>query len=122
MAHPFPSLVPQVDADGNDLGGIQMPEIKVPLASYTGWNRRAPAIGGHRNVEYTGSWIPFPLTKQSERKVATLESLIARALFEQAGLPGKIDQAAHDLVTAGFLLDTDLPALHERAAAEWDYP
>ena len=46
MGAVFPTLVPQVDADGNDLGGIQMPEIKVPLASYTGWNRRAAAIGG----------------------------------------------------------------------------
>src|SRR5262249_60889237 len=30
-AHPLPFLVPKVDADGNELGGIRFPEIAVPL-------------------------------------------------------------------------------------------
>ena len=34
----FPILVPQVDNDGNELAGVKMPEISVPLATYTGWN------------------------------------------------------------------------------------
>src|SRR5438034_3391154 len=38
LGSPFPVLVPQVDADGNDIPGIRMPEITVPLATYTGWN------------------------------------------------------------------------------------
>jgi hypothetical protein len=31
-------LVPKVDLDGNDLGGIRLPAIRVPLGTYTGWN------------------------------------------------------------------------------------
>ena len=42
VGKPFPVLVPQVDADGNELGGIHLPEITVPLATYTGWNLRDP--------------------------------------------------------------------------------
>ena len=38
----FPLLVPQVDADGIDLGGVRLPEVSVPLATLTGWNLRAP--------------------------------------------------------------------------------
>ncbi len=34
----YPILVPQVDADGNELAGVKMPEVSVPLATYTGWN------------------------------------------------------------------------------------
>jgi len=37
----FPVLVPQVDADGIDLGGVRLPEVSVPLATLTGWNLRA---------------------------------------------------------------------------------
>src|SRR5271165_7130559 len=37
VGKPFPVLVPQVDADGNELGGVHLPEISVPLATYTGW-------------------------------------------------------------------------------------
>ncbi len=57
---PFPTFVPQVDADGNDLGGIKMPEVAVPLASYTGWNLRSPSIGAPTELlSFVGSWIPF---------------------------------------------------------------
>jgi hypothetical protein len=41
----FPALVPQCDQDGIDVGGIRMPEVAVPLATYTGWNLRSPKIG-----------------------------------------------------------------------------
>lgn len=34
----FPILVPQVDMDGNEIAGIRVPELTVPLATYTGWN------------------------------------------------------------------------------------
>ena len=41
-AHPLPLLVTQVDADGNELSGIRLPNVAVPLATYTGWNFRSP--------------------------------------------------------------------------------
>jgi Alpha/beta hydrolase domain len=31
-------LVPQVDADGNDIGGIRSVFLQVPVGTYTGWN------------------------------------------------------------------------------------
>src|SRR5262249_51091032 len=37
-AHPLPLLVPQVDRDGNELSGIRLSNVAVPLATYTGWN------------------------------------------------------------------------------------
>lgn len=39
---PLPLLVAQVDADGNERAGLRLPEITVPLGTYTGWNFRAP--------------------------------------------------------------------------------
>src|SRR5579859_1581161 len=41
VGKPFPTLVPQVDADGNETSGIRMPDIQAPLGTYTGWNMRA---------------------------------------------------------------------------------
>jgi hypothetical protein len=59
-----PLLVSQVDADGNELGGIRLPEVAVPLATYTGWNFRSPDIGGtSRLLGNTGSYIPFARTR-----------------------------------------------------------
>src|SRR5262249_35969423 len=67
----YPTLVPQVDQDGNETSGIRMPEISVPLASYTGWNLRSKHIGAPEELySMVGSWIPFPLneTERENRK------------------------------------------------------
>jgi hypothetical protein len=52
----YPALLPQVDKDGNETGGIRMPELDVPLGIYTGWNLRAAAIGSpDRMIAFIGS-------------------------------------------------------------------
>ena len=35
---PGSALVPQVDADGNEIAGIRLPDIAVPRGTFTGWN------------------------------------------------------------------------------------
>jgi hypothetical protein len=37
----YPSYVPKTDSDGNDIAGIRLPELQVPLATYTGWALRS---------------------------------------------------------------------------------
>src|SRR5262249_48684313 len=46
---PFVTLVSAVDADGNEIAGIRPLELRVPLATFTGWNLRHPEQGapGH---------------------------------------------------------------------------
>jgi len=38
-------LVPRVDADGNAIGGVRLPVLEAPKATYTGWNPRAAVVG-----------------------------------------------------------------------------
>jgi hypothetical protein len=106
----YPSLVPQVDTDGNETAGVRMPEIAVPLGTHTGWNLRSKAIGApDQMLNFTGSYIPFSRAKIEERYKSKSEYL------------EKITAAAQKLVRDGFLLDSDLPRIRERAASEWDY-
>jgi hypothetical protein len=106
----FPALVPQVDGDGIDLGGIRTPEVGAPLATYTGWNLRAPEIGAPDQLySMQGSWIPFPAAKIDQR---------------YAGRQAYLDQVracAVKLVAQRFLLEGDVEKQVERGAAEWDY-
>lgn len=122
VSSPFPSFVPQVNADGNDLGGIRMPEIAVPLASYTGWNLRSPSIGAPTELlSFVGSWIPFASDagEQAGRKDPR-PSVAERYGSEQVYLSA-IDKAARALIASGFLLEADLGSIHDRAAKEWSY-
>lgn len=59
----YPSFVPTTDADGNDIAGIHLVDLRVPIATFTGWALRAPQFGGPDGCEATGQKIPFPATK-----------------------------------------------------------
>ena len=119
---PFPTLVPQVDQDGNETSGIKMPEIQVPLASYTGWNLRSAAIGAPQELySMVGSWIAFPLTKADREAKKDPRLSIAERYATKNDYLDRITSAARKLVDQGFLLEQDVPQLRERAAKEWDY-
>lgn len=60
MGPVFGVLVPQVDGEGNDLGGLKTPQVAVPLAAHTGWNLRNPKIGSPEELfSMVGSYFPF---------------------------------------------------------------
>jgi hypothetical protein len=110
MGPPFTILLPQVDADGNDIGGIRTPQVAVPLAVHTGWNLRNPAIGSPEELfSMVGSYFPFPRQKVIER------------YHDRATYLGKIRTAAKKLVDDRYLLESDLPSLEKLSAKEWDF-
>jgi hypothetical protein len=122
LASMFPALVPQVDRDGNDVGGVRMPEMQAPLATYTGWNLRAPEIGAPDELfSMQGSWIPFARTKAEREKSGDPRASVAERYAGREEYLAKFEAAAKSLVAAGFLLPVDVPKLVERGAAEWDY-
>ncbi len=58
----YPSFVPKTDSDGNDIAGVRLPDVSVPLATYTGWALRRGAQAND-GCEATGQYIPFAKTK-----------------------------------------------------------
>jgi hypothetical protein len=118
----YPSLLPQVDLDGNETAGIRMPEVAVPLGTHTGWNLRAKAIGApDEMLNFTGSYIPFSRTTlERENRKDPRPSIEERYKSKREYLE-KITEAAQKLVQEGFLLDADVPRIRARAASEWDY-
>jgi hypothetical protein len=112
--------VPQSDADGNDLGGVRLPELQVPLATYTGWNLRDPSIGApEQRVSFLGSWIPLAKTAEERKKAGDPRSSIAERYKSQEEYMSKFEQAAKKLVEQRFLLQEDLPMILERGRLEW---
>jgi hypothetical protein len=58
----YPSFVPITDSDGNDIPGVRLPDVTVPLATYTGWALRA-GPQANDGCEAAGQYIPFAKTK-----------------------------------------------------------
>jgi len=118
---PYVTRVPLPDADGNDLGGIRLPEIAVPLGTYTGWNLRDPAIGApDKLARWSGSFIPFAPTETARRAIGDPRPSLEARYASRAEYRERIEAAARELVAARFLLAADVPEITERALAFYD--
>jgi Alpha/beta hydrolase domain len=58
----YPSFVPTTDSDGNDIDGVRLPDVTVPLATYTGWALRS-GPQANDGCEAAGQYIPFARTR-----------------------------------------------------------
>jgi Alpha/beta hydrolase domain len=120
-AHPLPLLVPQVDRDGNELSGIRLPNVAVPLATYTGWNFRSPSIGQPDELlPLTGSFIPFPVTKSAREEVRDPRLSIEERYNTRAQYQRLVIDAATSLAKGGYLLTEDIDRVVEQALSNWD--
>ena len=121
VGDPFPALVPQVNADGNETSGIRLPELQVPLATYMGWNLRSPSIGAPtEQYPLTGSMVAFPRTRAEREKSGDPRLSIEERYKDQQEYLGKIEAAAHELAKQRFLLETDVPQVVARAKQRWE--
>jgi hypothetical protein len=134
----LPFLVPQVDEDGNEIAGIRVPEVTVPLATTTGWNfrhdRPPPAI-----YPLLGSYLPFARTK-AERDGPSFVILLPEGTKREITNPRhdprlsieeryrdqddylrRIRVAADALVKERFLLADDVEDVVARAKRHWEY-
>jgi Alpha/beta hydrolase domain len=117
----FPVLVPQVDADGIDLGGVRLPEVAVPLATLTGWNLRAPERGAPaQSAEYYGSTFPFPKTREARLASHDPRRSIAERYSSKQAYLARINAAIDNLVRRRFVLPQDRDFLVDRASRLWD--
>jgi len=118
---PLPLLVPQVDGDGNELSGIRLPNIVVPLATYTGWNFRNASIGQPGELlPLTGSFIPLPVTKAARDAAHDPRLSIEERYGTRARYEGLVTDAATNLARDGYMLNDDVPIAVARALATWD--
>ena len=122
VGKPFPALVPQVNADGNEIAGVRLPQLEVPLATYTGWNLRDPKIGmPNERVSFLGSFFPLPETKAEAEAAGDPRQPIAERYPSREEYLAKFREAASKLADDGFLLREDIDALVARGGEEWDY-
>jgi len=118
----FPILVPQVDADGNEVAGIRVPELAVPLATYTGWNPFNERSGPTDVVSsMQGSFIPFPRTRADRERTNDPRRSIDERYQSRDQYLGLVSKAANDLVEKGYLLKADVPRIVEQTGTRWDY-
>jgi len=104
----YGTLVPAADRDGNDLGGVRLPDVAVPVATYTGWNLRAAASGAEGMLgRWTGSYFPFPRTARDRQQSGDPRPAVLERYPTQQDYLDRINQVARQLVREEHLLEED---------------
>lgn len=118
----MPLLVPQVDADGNELAGIRLPGIAAPLGTATGWVFRPPAFGSpHELVLLRGAWIPFATTRAKRDGTEDPRPSLEERYPSKDAYLKKVGDALAELVHDRFLANSETDQLLTKAAEMWDW-
>ncbi|GIX47956.1 MAG: hypothetical protein KatS3mg131_2167 [Candidatus Tectimicrobiota bacterium] len=100
-------LVPQVDADGNDVAGIRTPHVAVPLATYLGWNLRLLGCAERDLAGLTGRYLPFAATAWARQRRGDPRPALAERYRSRAHYVWAIALAAQRLLEQRLLLAED---------------
>jgi hypothetical protein len=119
---PYVTVVSAVDADGNDTAGIRPPELRVPVATFTGWNPRHPEQGAPGDLmAMMGSTLPFARTAAERQASGDPRPSLAERYGDRDGYLARVRSDAQAMVAARHLLAEDVDAVVERAGALWDF-
>jgi hypothetical protein len=119
MGKPFRTRVPAVDADGNETCGIVLPEVAVPLGTYTGWNLRSPQVGAETMLSpLDGMFIPFAKTQAERQNTGDPRLSLEERYPTHEKYLKRLKEAAMKLQAEGFLLAEDVERLLARSREE----
>jgi len=110
-------LVPQVDADGNDLGGVRSATLQAPLGTYTGWNLGRADRWPNHLCSLQGSFIPFARTQAERLAVGDHRPSLEERYGSHAGYVAAVRAATERLVNQRLLLPADAERLISEAEA-----
>jgi hypothetical protein len=113
----YGTRVSAVDADGNEVAGIRLPPIAVPLGTYTGWNLYRAASG--ELADRDGSLIPFARTRAEREAGSDPRPSLEERYGNREAYVAAVEAAAAALVAERLLLPADA-ARYVAAARECD--
>ena len=112
----YPSFVPRADSDGNDIAGIRLPDVTVPLATYTGWALRS-GVWANDGCESSGQYIPFAATAAARGATGDPRPSVAERYPRFSTYQVAVINALDDLVHDKLMLCEDVPAQITRLLA-----
>ena len=109
IGEPYAVRVPSIDNDGNEIPGIRLPDIAVPIGTHTGWNIRHNDTGGSGQVMgTTGSTIPFSTTNSEKTARQDPRKSIDERYSSIEDYLSQVKDNCEQLVKDRFLLTEDI--------------
>jgi hypothetical protein len=109
-------LAPAYGVDDNERGMLTVPAVGVPVATFTGWNLRSPAIGAETELlSLAGSYIALAGTQAARETARDPRPSLAERYGSYGEYLRQYTAEAERLAAEGYLLEEDLPGLVELA-------
>lgn len=115
IKRPLPTLVPKVNADGNETSGIVSPLHQAPLGTYLGWNVTRSGFSKGRGCGFAGGFIPFAKTKAERLAKGDPRLSLEERYKDHAGYVAVVKKAVEQLLKQHFLLPEDATRLMQQA-------
>jgi len=109
----YPSYVPKTDGDGNDIAGVRLPDVSVPLATFTGWALRS-GLQANDGCEGAGQYIAFAKTKAERMASGDPRPSIEERYPSFAAYSSAVQKVVDDLIAERLILSEDRASNVER--------
>ena len=117
----YAAFVPAADADGNDVAGIRLPALTVPVGTHTGWNLRHPDTGAPEQLmSMQGSTHWFAPTAERRQDAGDPRPSLAERYADRDDYAAQVKAAAQSLAAAGYLLDEDVDTVLQSGLELYD--
>jgi hypothetical protein len=113
----LPSLIPKVNVDGNEIGGIPSVLHQAPLGTYLGWNVTRNGFYKGRSCGFSGGYVPFARTKAERLATGDPRLSLEERYRNHDGYVAAVQMAVERLVQQRFLLSEDAQRLIREAEA-----
>jgi hypothetical protein len=110
-----------VDRDGNEIGGIRLPDLVVPVGTHTGWNPRSPETGASEQiVPMLGFTAFFPATQAAREASGDPRLSIEERYADREAYVKQVADVAQQLAADRYILEEDVDMVVEACAARYD--
>lgn len=117
----YSCLVSAVDADGNELAGIRLPDLTRPVATHAGWNVRHPETGApDQVVPMQGFTRWFPVTSSDREAANDVRPAINERYESRDKYAELVKLDADALAKAGYVLPQDIDLVTQNAIDRYD--
>jgi hypothetical protein len=106
-APPSAGAVPKIDADGNEVTGLRLPDQTLPIATFTAFNAQKDPKGA---ACASGAALPFPSTKADREKAGDPRPSLMERYGSRAYFVATMRVLADKLVKERLLLPADADA------------
>jgi hypothetical protein len=117
----WPALVWDIDEDGNERAPVRLPDLSVPVGTFTAWNPRHPETGAPEQIlPMRGSTFFFARTAEERATSGDPRRSIEERYTGRDDYLARVRSATEELVEQGHVLEEDIDLVVGDAAARYD--